>query len=1143
MTKFLQCALSLKAMLRINETRVSMIFLLLTSLYAFPLQAEETLKNVKVSIMLERATVSQALNVLEKQSEYKFFYSGDQFNTKRRVTLNFHGNMDEALQLLLGKEISYALSGEHIILKKKLLLTSEVIQPTENENDPLESPLLIPSEPTGNDAVESPDVTISGIVTDEVNEPLPGVNVLLKGTTLGTTTDPMGVFKISVPDVSAVLVFSFVGYETVELSVGNQTTVNVSLQPDSETLDEVVVVGYGSVKKSDVTGAVSSVSKKNLGDRQASSIAQLIQGQAAGVDVSQGKIRIRGVTSFNNTDPLVVIDGFIGGNLETVNPNDIANIEILKDASATAIYGSRGGNGVILVTTVSGKPGPTKLNLRYYEGVAMVPKKLDVLNANQYTDFTLNLLSNSGVTPTAKLLSGETRIDRTDWQDEVFKTNKIRELNVDFSGGSDKATYFVGMGFRRTANPTVGGRADDNFYLRSKNNFNIKKWLRVGNNFGFAYNNNSSRSWGNDNPGNLDWVITNPSYFPVRDENGDFTVSDRNIDLLMMSNSLVVPEHNSTKRRNLDYQAALWAEVEPLKGLTYRIQAGVSGKFGNTEFARESYTGADAQAGILPTLLNKTSYYFFAPLIEQYITYQRTVGIHEFSAMIGNTWQNGARNGDIGIEGRDLDLAVHNVLTAPTNYITHDEVSKYAYLSYFGRVNYQFNNKYLLTLNLRSDGSPKFNPNNRWGTFYSLAGAWKLHEEDFIQNLNLFDQLKLRGSWGLSGSDAIGDFMYQSKVYNRNVYAIFGADGTRYNGATILNSSSNNIKWETVESKSIAVETAFLQNKFTFSVEYFDKETRDILHTVPRAISLGYGNTGGDGSAIVNAASLENKGIELVAGYRSKIGELGYSVNANYTHQTNKVTSLGDGTFIDGINRTDIGNPVGYFYGHIADGIFMSQSELDVANAAAQEKGFSHFQLNTTRPGDVRFVDVNGDGRVDNADRTNLGSPHPTNIFGISLNLEFKGFDFFALLKGQAGSEIYDGNYQRYRGMAEVVNQFTYVLDRWQSEANPGNGIVPRAILGDPAQNNRTSNLKMVSGNYLRVGQLSLGYSLSNALSRRTGFDNLRIYASASNFFTFSKWDYGYDPEVGGENLERGRDGGNSWPAPKTLIVGFQFGL
>ena len=1119
-----------------------MMFLLLISLYALPFQTEQTLKNVYVSLVLEQATVRQGLNALEKQSEYKFFYGSDEFNTKRKVSLTFHGNMDEALVLLLGQEITYSISGKHIILKKKLILPPETIPADETEKS-LDPPLANPTEPAVNDIIGSADLTISGTVTNDANEPLPGVNVILKRTTVGTTTNTAGVFKIAVPDASAILVFSFIGYQTVELSVGERTTMNVMLEPDTETLDEVVVVGYGSVKKSDVTGAVSSISKKSLGDRQVSSIAQLIQGQVAGVDVAKGKIRIRGVTSFNNTDPLYVIDGFIGGNPATINPNDITNIEILKDASSTAIYGSRGGNGVILITTASGKPGPMKLNLRYYEGVASVPKKLKVMNADQYTDYTLNLLSNSGITPTDKLLSGETRVDKTDWQDEVFKTSRIRELNVDFSGGSDKATYFIGMGYRRNANPTVGGRVDDNFYLRIKNSFDIKRWLRAGNNFAFAYNNHSSKSGVNGNPGNLDWVITNPSYFPVLDQNGNFTVSDRNVDLMQLYNSLVIPENNSYNGSNFDYQAALWAEVEPFKGLTYRIQAGVSGNFGNTKFARESYTGANAGPGTLPTLLNKTSYYAIAPLIEQYITYQNRIGRHEFSAMIGNTWQDGVRGGGVGIEGRDLDLAVQNVLTAPTNYITQDVISKYASLSYFGRINYQLNNKYLLTLNVRSDGSPKFNPNNRWGTFYSVAGAWKLYEEEFIKNLDFFDLLKLRASWGLSGSDAIGNFMYESKVYNQNVYAIFGANPTRYNGATILNSASSDIKWETVESMSIAIETAFLQNRLNFSVEYFDKETRDILHKVPRAISLGYGNSGDDGSAIVNAASLENKGVEIVAGYRSTIGKLGFSINANYTYQKNKVTSLGDGTFIDGINRTDIGHPVGYFYGFLADGLFTNQAELDLANAAAQDKGFDFYQLNTTRPGDVRFVDVNGDGRVDNDDRTDLGSPHPTTLFGIAINLDFKGFDFFALLKGQTGSQIYDANYHRQRGMTEVNNQLSYVLDRWQSESNPGNGIVPRAILGDPAQNNRPSNLRMASANYLRIGQLSLGYSVPNALSKKMGLDNFRVYASASNFLTFSKWDYGYDPEVGGENLERGRDAGNSWPAPKTVIVGLQFGL
>lgn len=1067
----------------------------------------------------KNVSLEKVFTVIKRQTGYFVFYNNDLLKDSHKISLDVKNvTLQDLLELCFRDQpLDYAIEQKTIVVIRKFNST--------------------PEKQTAKDTSRE----VSGTIQNEKGEPITGASIVVAGTKIGASANANGRFSIQVPQERNELIISSVGYEDQVVAINRSTSIAVVLKNKITSGDDIVVIGYGSVRKSDVTGAVSSVSKKNLGDRQVSGIGQLIQGQAAGVDVSQNKIRIRGVTSFNNTDPLVVIDGFIGGNLATVNPNDIANIEILKDASSTAIYGSRGGNGVILITTISGKPGPLKFNLGYYEGISSVPRKLDLLNADQYTDYVLNLLSNSGMTPTDKFLSGETRVDRTDWQDEVFKNGHIRELNVDFSGGSDKANFFVGMGYRRDAFPTYMGRISDNFYVRNKNSFTIKKWIRAGNNFAFAYN--SNHGGGNGNPGNLDWVIANPSYFPVRDAAGEFTVSDRNVDLIQLANNITVAHHNQIQGRNLDYQAALWAEVEPLKGLTYRIQAGVSGNFGTAEYARESYTGGDAGPSTLPTYLDKSSYSGFSPLIEQYITYKKTLGKHDFSAMVGNTWQDGARGGTIGVAGQGLDLAVRNVLTAPTNFVTQDRLSKNAYLSYFGRINYQFDNKYLLTLNLRTDGSPKFNPDNRWGTFYSVAGAWKLHEENFIKNLNFFDQLKIRGSWGLSGSDAIGDFMYLSRVYTQNVYAIFGPDGTRYNGATILNSSSNNIKWETVESKSIAAEMALLDNRLSFSVEYFDKQTRDILHKVPRAISLGYGSSGENGSAVVNAASLQNKGIELAIGYKSTIGQFGYSVNANYTHQTNKVTSLGDGTFIDGINRTDIGNPVGYFYGFVADGIFMNQKDLDAANSAAQAKGFDYYQLNTTRPGDVRFVDVNGDGRVDNDDRTKLGSPHPTNLFGMSINLDYKGFNLFALLQGQTGSEIFDGNYHRQRGMVEVLNQFTYVLDRWQSEDKPGNGIVPRAILGDPAQNNRTSSLRMTSGNYLKIRQLSLGYSFSNTLSKRMGVDNLRIYASAANFFTFSKWDYGFDPEVGGDNLERGRDGGNGWPAPKTLIFGFQVRL
>ncbi len=1141
MNNTLQCVVPYRADRFRNETIFLMLFLLITSLYALPLQAEESLKHVSVSIMVNNATVRQTLNVLEKQSDYKFFYGSEQFNTRRRLTLNFHGNMDEALQLIMGNDVAYAISGKHIILKKKLV-SAEVIPPDEGDAQP-DSVETLSAEPKVTDQIsQPPDLVISGVVKDDQSGPLPGVNVILKGTSTGTTTDQRGIYTISVPDVSAVLVFSFIGYKTIELPVGNQTTLDVSLQPDEKTLEEVVVVGYGAVKKSDLTGAVSSISRKDIGDRQVSDLASLIQGRAAGVDVSQGKIRIRGITSFNNTDPLIVIDGFIGGNVSTVNANDIENIEILKDASSTAIYGSRGANGVILVTTKMGKKGSLGVNLKYYEGLNQVPKKLDLMNANQYTDYVLDLLGNSSINPTPKLLSGETRVDRTDWQDEIFRTSHNRELNADVSGGSENASFFLSLGYRHTENPTYMGRKDDLFYLRSRNAFDIGKFVKFGNNFAFSYNTYTGGGEAG-NPGNLDHPLNAPQYIPVYDANGNFSVTDRNSDIIEFAHPLTTAVHNQIEGNGIDYQAALWAEIEPLKGLTYKIQAGVSGDFAREQYSNDSYTGGIAGTATLPAKLTKTYYYSVSPLIEHYITYRNVIGQHDFSVMVGNTWQQGVRNGRIGVRGQDLDPTIQNVLTATTNLVTEDAIGKYAYLSYFGRVNYQFANKYLLTVNLRSDASPKFAPGNRWGTFPSVAVAWKLHEENFLKSSDLFDQLKLRVAWGRAGNDAIGDFKYVSQVYNRNVYYPFGPDGTRVNGATVLNNSAPDIRWESTEAKSLGIDMAVLSNKLNLSADYYIKETSDILYGVPRAVSLGYGDSGSDGSAIVNAASMENKGIELQIGYRSNAGKLNYSVNANFTHNKNEVTSLGEGSYLDGINRTDIGNPIGYFYGYIADGVFMSQQELDQANAAAQAKGYAQYQLATTTAGDVRFVDLNGDGHVDNEDRTKIGSPHPVNSFGLNVNLDYKGFDFNIFLQGITGSEIYDGNYDRTRGGNYVLNQSTYVLDRWQDESNQGNGNVPRAVIGDPAQNNRVSTLKLTNGNFMKLRTVSLGYTLPSTLVNNVGLKNVRFYLSAYNILTLSHYDYGYDPEVGGDNLSRGIDNGNTFPRPKMVMLGVQVSL
>jgi TonB-linked SusC/RagA family outer membrane protein len=545
---------------------------------------------------------------------------------------------------------------------------------------------------------------------------------------------------------------------------------------------------------------------------------------------------------------------------------------------------------------------------------------------------------------------------------------------------------------------------------------------------------------------------------------------------------------------------------------------------------------------MLPTRLRKTVDYGISPIIEQYLTYKNTLGKHDFSVMAGSSWRSGSSGGSIQIFGEGLDLAIENVKTAPTNNVTTDDIWKNALLSYFGRINYQFNNKYLLTLNIRTDASPKFAPSNRWGTFPSIAVAWKMHEEEFIKRLNIFDQLKLRAGMGTSGNDNIGDFRYLSQVYTLDVYTPFG-NGVRHNGATVINNSSNDIRWETTKTNTIGADMAFLDNRLTLSAEYYNKETSDILYGIPQPVSLGYGHAGSNGSAIVNAASMENKGFDLQLDYRSNVGKLRYSIGINYSHNKNNVISLGEGSYLDGINRTDIGHPIGYFYGYVADGIFMTQQELDDANEAAQAKDFSFYQDGVTRAGDVRFKDVNNDGHIDDKDRTYLGSPHPTHLYGANISLDYKGFDFNVILQGIGGSSIYDGNYDRQRGGQYILNQFTYVNDRWKSESDPGNGIVPRVAIGDPAQNNRASSLKLTNGSYLKIRQISLGYSLPKDISSKIGMDNLRIYASADNYFTFSKWNYGYDPEVGGDNLYRGIDRGNHWPRPKLLMFGIQVQL
>jgi TonB-linked SusC/RagA family outer membrane protein len=1089
--------------------------------------ANETYSQTKkINLDMKNVTVKEVLSGIEEQSEFHFMYSPKVIDANREVVIDAeNAKIEEVLKsLFAGTDVEYTIKDRIIVLS-----TSAVINDLFNNQQ---------------------QKSVTGKVTDSSGGSLPGVSVVVKGTTTGVITDNSGNYKIGIPD-NATLQFSFVGMKTQEVAVENKTTINVVLVEETIGIEEVVAIGYGTQRKSDVTGSVSSVSKKDLGDRQVSSIAALIQGKAAGVDVTQGKMRIRGVTSFNNTDPLVVIDGFIGGNLSTVNPNDIENIEVLKDASSTAIYGSRGANGVVLVTTKAGKSGPLKVNINAYSGVANNPKILDVLNAQQFNDYELDALKNSNTTPSAKILSDAVKKDVTNWQDEVFRTAHNSELDVDFSGGSEKATFYFSMGYRSTQRIVIGPEQKD-LYFRLVNDFKVLKWLKFGNNFALSYSNQKGQA------PNLVQALNSLPYYPVLDPANSWGYSNvnRTTDMTDIQNPVVDTDLSFPDANNLGFQANLWTEINPLKGLVLRVQAGASGY--SNRYRRWNDYFANGGANQSFTALSESSSYSLSPLIESYLTYSNKIGSHDFSLMAGNTWQNKSVRGGIGITSLNFNnTEVKNVFNAQSRSITNQDLINYAYLSYFGRLNYQYANKYMLTANLRRDASPRFAPSNRWGTFPSVALGWKMHEESFVKNLNVFDQLKFRLGWGVSGNDAIGDFRFLPLVNNYGIYYPLGDAQTNYTtGATIKDNYSADIKWEETESKNIGFDMAFLKNSLTFTFDYFIKDSKDILFTVPRSSSLGFGNDSG-GDAVVNAASATNKGVEFQLGYRGSTGKLKYTINTNYTYINNEVTSLGLGqAYLSGDSRTDVGHPIGYYYGYVANGVIKTAAELDALNASARstykvanpsatdaQVAAIYYQLAATRAGDVKFADLNGDGRIDaTKDRKDIGNAIPKHLFGLNLSLEYANFDLNLNFQGTGGYKIMNGQYKRLRSGTQMYNQESLVLNRWKSETDPGNGIQPRAVLNDPASNARASTLMVENGDYLRLRQISLGYTIPKLINNKIGISQLRIYVSSDNLFTITKYS-GYDPEIGGDNnLTRGID---NYPIPtqRSFIVGVQLGL
>ena len=1135
--------------MRIAVLPVLMLLAGATVALAVESKAQESLQK-KISLVADKETMESVLGRIEQVADVKFIYSPQVVEVSRRISVQARNEpLGDVLNgLFRPVQVVYEVVGKQIVLRKA-------------------ATGFLPLEGAAPAAV-----TVTGRVSDEKGEGLPGVNVLLKGTTTGTTTDADGNYALNVPDAieGGTLVFSFIGYLTQEVPISNRGTIDVKLASDVKALGEVVVVGYGTQKKRDLTGAVASVNTGQLRGIPLTSPDQALQGRLSGVVVTQNSgapgagasVRVRGLGTINNSEPLYVVDGVPvlnnssgteGGSgvntnvLATINPNDIATIDVLKDASAVAIYGSRGANGVVIITTKRGQEGPPKVFFDAYYGGQSAWRKLDLLDSYGYAALSNESNANAGLPPIARLADENVLAQNTDWQSELLRPAPIQNYSLSVSGGSAKATYNVSGGFFDQQGIMVG--TDFKRYsFRVNTDFTLSRRLKIGQSLSFTTSRNNRELGGSRTL--LEHAFKQAPTIPVYDPGaeGGFAgpTKDDGQDAENPVGVMSLNVNRSDRRRLL---GNVYADLSLVDGLTYRLNVGVDDIVGNTNTFTPTY-----QMGQLRNLRSSVSEFNATEtslLYEHTLTFARSLGRHDVTVLAGYTEQSSTQRGFFG-SGQATPSNDIRVLDASTlAKTTGGNRTNWGLRSLLGRVNYSFAGKYLLTVNVRRDGSSRFAPSNRWGTFPSASVGWRISEEAFMQAVPFLSDLKVRVSYGQVGNQEIGDYQFDASLINTANY-LFG--GALVTGVTPTSMPAENIRWETSTQQNIGLDLGLFNDQITATVDYFNNETGDMLVRVPVPRITGVGT-----DPFVNAGSVRNRGLEMALTYRKSAGDFQYSVSGNLTTIRNEVTSLGSGRPIGGgtfprsgggasLTRTEVGQPMGYFYGYVTDGIFQDADQINAYNELDGNAATKY--QDKAAPGDIRFRDLDNNGVINSLDRTRIGNPFPKLTYGLSGNASYRGFDLTLLLQGVHGNDIYNGIRYWTEGMVNNFNNGTATLNRWRSAEEPGDGRMPRAINGDPNQNRRESDRFIEKGSFLRVKNLSVGYSLPAGLLQRVGNNSLstvRIYATGQNLLTFTKYT-GYDPEIGTfaqpgtANLNLGVDYGN-YPQARTLLLGVQVGF
>ncbi|MEZ0610001.1 SusC/RagA family TonB-linked outer membrane protein [Fibrella sp. WM1] len=976
---------------------------------------------------------------------------------------------------------------------------------------------------------QSGDRTVSGIVRDEKGQGIPGVNVVVKGSQRGTSTDVDGKYRISIADgQNTTLQFSYIGYVSQEVAVTTQSTIDVQLKEEAQSLTEVVVVGYGAQKKSDLTGAVSTVSAKEISRLPLVGVDQALQGKSPGVRVTQNtgapgegvSVRIRGTGSINDNNPLYIVDGIPTKDAFSIlTPSDIESITILKDASSSAIYGARAANGVVLITTKKGATGSARISFNAYTGLQQHGRLIPMANTDEYVRIYNEAANNDNAEFTnpslfRKLITPEIQatLPNTDWQKEIFRVAPINNYQMSFSGGTASSRYLI-SGAYFDQQGIVLNSGYRRYSLKANIDADIAGFIKIGTNLNLTYGErdiipSSGDGYGGNGGSVVRYALFRTPAIPVYDPTtGDFSDLPARPDLFGDGyNPVGLALKQDNKERQYRAFGNLYGQFQLTKSLIFRTDGGLDLGILNRKRFNENW-GTNGRINS-PATLTENIGTSTNLTWNNTLNYLKQVGSHDFSVLVGTeAIRNVGRDltgSDRSFIDQDPNLRYLGRGADPTGRNSYGGDSRWKLFSLFGRVNYNYKGKYLASANFRRDGSSRFPADNRYANFYSGSVGWNIDQEDFFRALQpTMSILKLRASIGQLGNQEIGNYPYASIVTQGFNYP-FGEGPAQQPGYTVTSRGNTNVKWETSTQTDVGLDMGFFNNRLQATIDYFLKQTSDILLPVPVPRSGGTA-----GAPYVNAGRVQNQGIELELTYRNRVRELNYDINANVSYIKNKVLSLGNGQPIPGgridngvfATLTEQGYPIGSFYLLAQDGIFQNQADIFT----------SAFQGNDIRPGDVKFRDLNGDGVINQLDRSHVGSPIPPLVYGATANLQWRNIDLSVFVQGVSGNQVYYQVATDIEGFYRSFNITKRVVDEhWTGEGT--SNTQPRVSWRGATNNKLPSTRFLEDGSFTRLKNVQIGYSLPASLVRKWRMAGARIYVSGQNLLTFTKYP-GMDPE------------------------------